>query len=708
MPEPVPVPVPAPLPEPLPPRPEPLPEYWCLRFGSVSGRYNGEMSDPSLGKYALDLRVDIDRRYANSPVMARVSGDIYQVFRFPRGGRIIKWLVYKESWIVDDPLVRWYRCSVVITGKVRYWKGRHLATTIRIEIPWRWFSIGPATVTFTYGAFRGSTYVCAKKSNAFRDVTLEVDVCNSVNSPPILPSYDTHAHSNRPVDLPRRTLTIEEAYQETGIALTINPTHSIIDDSTNPTWTTAELHDTMETYFSHYPGTWPKWYIWCLLASSYTSSGVAGIMFDYSVEPPDRQGVAIFRNHSWFTNLPSGAPTNDAQAAALRDFLYTYVHEIGHGFNFMHSWQKSFANPPQTDRPDALSWMNYPWRYDNLPGNNPGDFWAAFPFRFDDEELIHIRHGDRNAVIFGGQPFTQGAALSNIPELVGEAPVEFIIRSKENFHFLEPVILELKIKNTSNVPLELATELSPEFGGVMLYIERPDGRTLPYEPVLCMLGDTKVRKIEPKGRHCQNVLVNFGRQGHYFNTPGLYQIKAVYQGQGNMLIPSKIHQIRIETPLTREEDRASKDFHSRETGMALYLGGSDSSFLKTGMDNLRSIAEEFKETSAGAHISLTLATNLAQPFHVIKKNKRVVERQAAPRKAINLINQALDQHERAAETTFQNITYHQARRTKANLLAAIGQKAKAKKELKELVEYLGAHGVKRDILNEINAQRKKL
>jgi len=38
-------------------------DWWhCLRFGSVSGRYEGKMTSPNAGKYELDLRVDIDRQ----------------------------------------------------------------------------------------------------------------------------------------------------------------------------------------------------------------------------------------------------------------------------------------------------------------------------------------------------------------------------------------------------------------------------------------------------------------------------------------------------------------------------------------------------------------------------------------------------------------------------------------------------------------------
>src|SRR5262245_34191022 len=78
-----------------------VPEWRCRRAGPVSGRYEGEMTAPAPGRHLLDLRVDIDPRYDNSPVMNRVSGDFYQLNRFNVPGRARKsWRVYHESWIV--------------------------------------------------------------------------------------------------------------------------------------------------------------------------------------------------------------------------------------------------------------------------------------------------------------------------------------------------------------------------------------------------------------------------------------------------------------------------------------------------------------------------------------------------------------------------------------------------------------------------------
>lgn len=669
----------------------------------VSGRFSGEMVFPvgSRGSYMLDLRVDINPRHPNSPVMYKISGDIYQVYRKPK-----VWNVYRESWIVDKPMIRWSKDIVRIFGVVRYFQNSHPRTYVKVYIPWSYPNIGPALVGIReHGQTTTDIYSCEKRSNAFRDVTLEVDVCKSVNSEPILPRYDTDAHTNRPATIPRRKLTIEEAYNEAGIALNINPKRSIIDDSSTRynTWSDSELHDAMEIYFSHYPGNWPKWHLWCLFAGSYDSAGIVGIMFDYGVyyggpgRAPERQGCAIFRNHWVFNNLVQN-PSNDSQAWAMRQLLYTYVHEIGHAFNFVHSWNKG--------RPNALSWMNYPQNYDSV--NGAGTFWANFFFRFDDKELVHIRHGDRASVIMGGDAWASGGHLeapgANV-EMAGEAPLEVTVRSKQYFEYMEPVIVELKVKNVSDAALALDSQISPEFGSVDVFIQRPDGKIVRYEPVMEKLATPEIMNLEPNGRYCTNVRISFGRQGHYFAEPGSYRIRAVYYGLGDLLIPSGVHEVRIAHPYSSKQERDGAGFYSGMAGMAMYLGGSDSQFLVDGMKALKNVAENYRESAAGAQMELLLAKNLTRPFRSVVDGKRVEVRAPNTAEAINLLDAAMRQHERD-ETTFTNLTYHECRRAKAQILVSIGKKNEAKTELKGLVEYLRSKGVKDDILEEIGRYSK--
>jgi hypothetical protein len=733
LPGPFPGPLPGPLPDPFPgpfpgPLPGPLPwppDWWrCLRWTPISGRYEGDMTAPKPGRSALDMRIDIDPRYANSPVMNKVSGDFYTVYNFSwPGGRRFNWRVYRESWIIDAPNVRWSRCQVEITGSVRFWKGIHPVTDATITIPWSNGILGNAIVNFVETAGSSYAYSCNRTSDCFRNMTLEIDVCQSVNVAPLLPSYDTHWHNTRPSDLPQRTLTIEDAYREAGVCVTLNPTNTVINDSAPgfATWSPAELHDAMETNFSQITSGWPKWHMWGLLAGTFDNSGVGGIMFDAAAafggagEPPERQGFAVFRNHTWFNNLVAGAPATQDQAWAMRHFLYTYVHEAGHAFNFLHSWNKS--------RPDSLSWMNYDWRYDSLPGNNSGDFWSKFRMRFDDDELIHMRHGDRASVIMGGDPWASGGHLESPAGAMqmsdGQAPVELLLRSKEYFEFMEPVSIELRLRNTlEDIPLELDTQLSPEFGSTIIYIQRPGGQILEYAPIFCKLATPQLQMLQPTNtktegadRYSQNIFLSYGSYGFYFAEPGDYRVRVVYQGAGDMLITSNTLSVRIGRPFSKEEDRLAQDYFTYPVGMALYLDGSQSPFLESGMNVLQTVADQFKDTAVGAKAAITVANSVGHSFYRVqekaKKSALVQTHKADPRQALKLTAPALAFYNRQKTKAF-NLPHHELVRSRAELLVQTGDNAKARQELAALRKELKARAVNESVLNAIEAYEKKI
>ncbi len=116
-------------------------------------------------------------------------------------------------------------------------------------------------------------------------------------------------------------------------------------------------------------------------------------------------------------------------AASQRAQLRTYVHELGHAFNMMHSWQKNLASPPAPLGPNGglgdLSWMNYAWKYQPPPPAPGGEnaYWADFPFQFTMNERVHLRHGFYRKVVMGANAFGTGAAEVD-PEFFAEPVVD--------------------------------------------------------------------------------------------------------------------------------------------------------------------------------------------------------------------------------------------------------------------------------------------
>ncbi len=685
-----------------------LPEEWfrCARFTPLSGRYAGRRTDPRPGR-RLDLRVDVDPRYRNSPVLDVVSGDVFDHHELNWFGRSWSWSVHRHSWIAEDVEVEWGRCSAVISGTARRYD-TGLRFPVSVTIDW---AVG--RITGAACDLDGDRYTCTREGHEFRTLDLEVDVCESVNAEPVEAAYDVTWHPNRPADTITRTLTVEESFAEAGVEVRVNApaNRTIIDDSADEfeSWSAEELHDAMESHYSRFQGAWPDWRMWLLVAGSYDRSSVGGIMFDYAApgEPPERQGCAMFRDHWWWNHLVDGVPANAAQAVAHRKWLHTYVHEIGHGFNMKHSWDMG--------RPDDLSWMNYDWKYDQRNGAN--SYFGAFEFRFGDEELRHLRHGDRTAVIPGGDAWGTGVYAEEpeaIGELVGDAPVELLVRSKQLFEFLEPVKLELRVRNRVDLDIEIDGRIGPEDGTVELQVRRPDGRVVGHHTPMCRLGEPEAHVlVDPnrgeKGldRLSTEVLLGVGADGMYFDEPGTYVVRAIYHGPAGLTVPSAAHRFRVAAPRTRREEAIAANLFSRDAGLALYLGGSASPHLEQAMGHLRDASEELATTAAGAQISACIAPTFTRSRFRLAEGELVRTRAAEPDTALELMDRALTADQKEGDA-LSPITQHYLSRQRAETMAEVGKKTEAKKALRSLKRSLAAQGVNKPVLEDLDAFIKAL
>jgi len=206
--------------------------------------------------------------------------------------------------------------------------------------------------------------------------------------------------------------------------------------------------------------------------------------------------------------------------------------------------------------------MNYPQKVQN--------FWNNFRFRFDDEELIHIRHGDRSSVIMGGDAWGSGEHLEAITpaaamsQVDGQPPIEFLLRSKDYFDYMEPVEIELRLRNLLPFSIEVDARLSPKYGLVTIYIQNPDERIVVHNSVLYKEGLPSFKTLkstrdsEPgEDRYSENISLSYGKYGFNFSRAGEYRIRAIYQ-DSNMLLPSNILRLRIGRPMSREDITAKR------------------------------------------------------------------------------------------------------------------------------------------------------
>lgn len=654
----------------------------------VKGRYRG-----TLGGYQAELRVDVD---GPRPMM-RVSGDFFSV----SGGTT----TYYGSFVVDAVTVTRTATQVVVQGQGRFTFAAG-NTMVRVTCP-RSAMLKPqgaATLEFlTPQGQSAVTYQLPFESQHFRTVQLETD---SVAGTVPFVSYDTATLAGPDPD---RVLTVPKAYQEAGIDIQVAGTPNVIPGGTaGATWSDSELHAAMVSHFSLYADR-PQWKVWMFVATGYDDSSVRGIMFDAS-GARQRQGAAVF----WDA-------IGGADAASQRAALRTYVHELGHAFNLLHSWQKHLAVPPQplglNGGRGELSWMNYVQGYDPGGGQPSGTaaYWAAFPFQFVDAELVHLRHGFRNDVIPGGSNFGAGAAEVD-PQLFAERVADqsglaLELRSKGVFGYGEPVVVELKLAATDTRGTAAHTRLHPKDDMVSIAVRQPSGRCVRFRPLMrhCVDDDHRVVLSPETGAIYDSAYIGFGADGFLFEQPGAYELRAEYVAGDGSRIVSDVARLRVRHPVTAGDQHAGELLMGEDQGQLLAVLGSDSSMLAGGNAAFEELLERYPDHELATYARMARGMNLLRDFKQLPADKSGVDvRAAQPEEGAKCLAAVERTSVEDPSKGVDNITLNMVIESRARAEAAQGNTERAGAILDAMPGVFEQRGVRATVVETVRAQADAL
>lgn len=641
----------------------------------VSGSYIG-----SVGNFRLELRADVDRIRSQNTA----SFDFYSL------GSVVN---HFGSFKLVSPSISYASTKVTIdgnfTGTTTVWANRVKIVINRNLI---FQKAAPATVTFFRNTQQGSVYTCLFNNTFFRTVQLETD---SEVGATLFGSYNT---ADLPCPLPNRVLTTVKAYEEAGVQMVMTGRNNIIvsaEAGSDARWTESEMHASMVRHFSKYSNL-PQWAVWLFAARKAVSSTLLGIMFDYLPGlKQHRQGCAVFQD-TIMNYHPSTADYN-------RHLLYTYVHELGHAFNLLHSWDKA--------RHDSLSWMNYDWRYDQR--NGAGSFWNNFDFIFDDAELVHLRHGYRQNVIMGGNDWAVGAGLEHgdASSIFSQEMIENnsglkleLMPVKNTYALSEPVVIEIKLRCMDMNGKMVNTNLHPKHDQVRIGILKPNGKVCLYEALAhnCSMPDDTMLTTENNTAYASSY-IGYGKEGFYFDQPGFYRIKGAYLNKDGSIIQSEEVTIRVKSPVTQAEDQIADKYFTSDAGAIFYLLGSDSENLAKGMDDLREVSNKYKNNHLSVYADLVLGVNSAMKFKVADSNEQKVktrDRNLTDAKA------KLDKVFAASKGNegVDNITLNWAYRHLAKAYLLESEDKQAKTVIKEMEETFKQKKLKAPVLAKISKQ----
>jgi hypothetical protein len=509
------------------------------------------------------------------------------------------------------------------------------------------------------------------KSRFFHDVDFEFD---SAAGEAATTQVDTCAHPNRPPALPCEQLTMRKVFQRAGFNVSESPggTVPIVGAGADSRWSDAEMHDAMQVFWSRFKAT-SQWAMWVFFASLHEQgTSLGGIMFD-DIGPNHRQGTAIFNDA--FISVPPAQDPNPG-AWVQRMIFWTACHEMGHGFNLAHSWQKSLPTPwvpGLADEPEARSFMNYPFRV------NGGEaaFFANFAYRFSDGELLFLRHAPERFVQMGNADWFDHHGFEEARTSPQPAFKLDLTESRGSgvFQFLEPVTLELKLTNASTEP-QLIDENILNSLEAMTVIIKPQGKP--------------ARQFTPFGRYCyrpqkivllpgeslySSLAISAGLNGWDIAEPGRYLVQVALRRADEDLVSGPLY-LRVAPPTSHDEEFIAQDLFTEDVGRVLAMRGSEA--LSHANDVLREVLTHLSDRKVAIHAALALGLPAAKNFKVLTPapnapaGLEITTRPAREDEARELLEQALVGRREDAAETLGNVGYLRRTSEVSELLAGAG------------------------------------
>lgn len=642
---------------------------------AVSGRYSLRKVPPILSPISMSVRVDVDRFLPQQLISIEVNR------RFPRAHS------HAIAEVTSDQCLGPNRRRVEAT--IGYRDGdASLIPGDRVI-----FEAQP-TVGKGYGSYRltlvtatgvKKTFDLSLQSSAFDNVHFEVDRVANAGTPVV--TYDSGSHPTRPADLPIETLSLATVYRRAGFNVTMSAAASVIpngDAGANGTWSDSEMHNAMVTYWSRFRDL-PQWALWVLFAKQHDMGySLGGIMFD-DIGPNHRQGTAIFRD-SFIQDAPAGDP--DPAAWARRMEFWCAIHEMGHAFNLAHSWQKALGDPwiPLANEPEARSFMNYPY---NVAGGESA-FFDDFRYAFSPTELRFMRHAPRRFVKMGAADWFVDHNFEAPSQRAGQEGWRLEVRPNRDanqYAFLEPVKLELKLTNTSGIARAVDHEVLEEGGHVTIVVGRNAANARQLKPFVTRCHQARTQVLKPGQSIYHETLVSANTSGWLIDEPGFYNVQAAVELDGEVIM-SNVLRIHVLAPASNEESRVALDYFTEDVGRVLAFDGAPS--LEAASDTLREVTSRLPANPAATHATVALTTPRMRTYKALDGAKRgaleIRSKAAAATEPIKAQTAVLCKATDKAADTLGHIDYFAALDRLANVMAREGKDSDARGVLKTSVE----------------------
>jgi hypothetical protein len=340
--------------------------------------------------------------------------------------------------------------------------------------------------------------------------------------------------------------------------------------------------------------------------------------------------------------------------------------------------------------------MNYPDKY-NLyayPGNDNELFFRRFKYRFTDEEMLFLRHAPESFVQMGGETYGENHAIEATAPVSPTFELELRTgRKNDEFQFMEPVVVELKLKSCSKQKQLVPDDLLKDPDNLTLVIRKRYGKPMLLAPYFSCLREPEQKVLKPGQSIFDSLFISAGAYGWMIDEPGWYEISACLHFEHRHIHSSPLW-IRIAPPRTWDEEYLAQDFFSNDISRTLTFDGTR--VLTKANDVLKTVVERLADRNVAIHANVALQMPQLESFKEVQRagHSLVVSRSDPQESAIDQLAETLapEKDPNWAAEVLGNIDYnHYMRRLAfaarhsgreddaAQLLESLGQTLKARR-----------------------------
>ena len=288
-------------------------------------------------------------------------------------------------------------------------------------------------------------------------------------------------------------------------------------------------------------------------------------------------------------------------------------------------------------------------------------------------------------------------------------------RNNSRFEFLEPIVVELKLTNTSHQPVLIDEELLSMQEHMTVIIKKDGNPASQFSPFVQYCLEEKKKVLSP-GEPCyESLFVSVGKNGWDLSEPGHYTISICLHLHDEDVVSNSLN-LCILPPMKREEEVIAQDYFSQDVGRILSFDGSVT--LESGLNTLRKLVDSLKKSNAALHAKIALASPLKQSYRILhinghrramnsasnaKAEIRMLETQ--PDEAQTKLASALADDPKSAASSLGHIDYKWYMDKYSDWLFEMGKKDIARDMQSILHKELSTRKVLPRILTEIKVRR---